>query len=443
MNPEKKFSLKNISLLGLGVLGGLVFALFLMDFDFVRTIGKREQVRNYDLFNPLHNGKTKHVLLSNCLTINNVAYTDLWNKKPDQTLRTGTAYYDQVLNYLLDKEYGNKEALFYGMGSPDIHVTEHLFQLGHILKAKNVKTIVYSNLRGGLHSFYEKDPKMTLQASIILEGWKKTFPEAQDHIDRYLKKLYASSQFRKAKNKNYSDAGEPRIFPQGTRPWRENLSVLFASNPFKKVSSLRNFSIRNFSHIKTSGDLEWEQTLERNLEKNLALYESSMNDRTFRVWDRTSKLSFDPQKKPSYADFLHILASISKQKGIQLVYYFPPMLSISPEDYHQTFTPRFIDPIKRIIEPYGALIIDHTINHDLNQYDIYWKMRKHPSNGWKRGYQTNIIGNIKRGRTLIEEMVRLGLIDNTPRKENLKPWARSALPQIPLKVESRFSRKSS
>jgi hypothetical protein len=74
-----------------GVFGGLVFFLFLMNFDFVRTIGKREQVRSYDLFNPDNNGKTKHVLLSNCLTINNVAYTDLLNKKPDQTLRTGTA----------------------------------------------------------------------------------------------------------------------------------------------------------------------------------------------------------------------------------------------------------------------------------------------------------------------------------------------------------------
>jgi len=45
-----------------------------------------------------------------------------------------------------------------------------LFQLGHILKASNVKTIIYSNLNGGLHSFYEKDPEMFLQIGMILSA---------------------------------------------------------------------------------------------------------------------------------------------------------------------------------------------------------------------------------------------------------------------------------
>ncbi|PIR00644.1 MAG: hypothetical protein COV66_05680 [Nitrospinae bacterium CG11_big_fil_rev_8_21_14_0_20_45_15] len=442
---EKIHYPKHILIIGMGFLLGLVISYWMMDFDFVRTIGSREQVRSYDLFNPLYKGKSKHVLLSSCFTVNNVTYTDLWDQNPAQPRHHGTAYLSQVLNYLLKKEYGDKNDLFFEMGAPDVYVTEHLFQLGHILKAPNVKTIIYSNLSGGLHSFYEKDLEILLQTRMILEEWKKTFPEARAYLDEYLKGLDDSKEFKEAKNKfpDYLSKTSLKILPEGTVPPKNLIAEIFSNHSFKKISSLENFLISNFSHIKRSDDLEWEQTLERNLEKALALYKSPMNDRTFRLWADARKLSYDQKKKPSYAIFLNILASICKARGIQLIYYFPPMLSISAQDYDQKFKPDFIDPIRRIIEPYGALIIDNTIRHDLNQYDVYWKMRKNPSNGWKRGFQTTILGNLKRGRLLIEELHDLHLLDTSPRKINSYAWDRSVLPKIPFEVKSRYSRMNS
>lgn len=168
--------LKQIVQLGLGFGIAFVFSLTPIDLEFVKTVRDRTKVRTYELFDPINSSKEKHILLGNCFTINNVAYTDLWNKNPDIVYRHGTAFLGQVMSYLISSDYGNDNAKFYDMGAPDTLVTEHIFQLGHLIKASNIKTLIYTNINWALYSFREKKPESALQASVILEYWKDEFP---------------------------------------------------------------------------------------------------------------------------------------------------------------------------------------------------------------------------------------------------------------------------
>ena len=59
-------------------------------------------------------------------------------------------------------------------------------------------------------------------------------------------------------------------------------------------------------------------------------------------------------------------------------------------------------------------------------------MRKNPPNGWKRGFLTTILGNLKKGRLLIEELHDLDLLETSPHKINSYVWDRSVRPKIPL-----------
>jgi hypothetical protein len=425
---------KQIGLIAIGFGLAFAFSLTSMDLEFVKTIRDRTKVRTYELFDPIDNSKKKHILLGNCFTVNNVAYTDLWGKKPDVVYRHGTAFLGQVMSYLLSLEYGNDSAKFYDMGSPDTLVTEHIFQLGHLIKASNIKTLIYTNINWALYSFREKKPESTLQASVVLEHWKDEFPEARPHIENYLKSLYESKQYKKTikkyPNGNFLSQMDSKIFPIGYSLSSSQLSLSNSNDAFNKFSTLRNYSVRSYSHIKRANHKRWEQQLETNALKALALYQSPANDKPLMMWKSHSKLTIDPKKRKEFILFLHIMGEICKARGIKLIYYYPPMMGIERENYENIFKPNTVNYVQNLIAPYGGITIDHSFKHNQNPYDMYWKTRKKPPVYFKRGFETNIIGNFKRGRALIEEMAELGLVQINPNEQNDKPWSIAALPKV-------------
>ncbi len=434
---------KQIGLIVIGFGMAFVFSLTPIDLEFVKTVRDRTKVRTYELFDPINSSKEKHILLGNCYTVNNVAYTDLWGKKPYIVYRHGTAFLGQVMSYLLQSEYGNNDAQFFDMGAPDTLVTEHIFQLGHLIKASNIKTLIYTNINWALYSFREKKPDSTLQASVVLENWKDEFPEARPYIENYLKSLYKSKQYRKTVKKypdgNFMDQMNPQIFPIGYSPPSSQSSKFPSKDGFQKLSKLRDYTIRSYSHIKRANDKRWNQQLETNTLKALALYQSPANDKPMMMWKSKSKLTIDPKKRKEFIWFLHIMGEICKALGIKLIYYFPPMMGIERESYETVFKPNTVDFVQNLITPYGGIVIDHAFKHNQNPYDMYWKTRKKPPVYFKRGFETNIIGNFKRGRALIEDMAELNLIQIDPKKQNDKPWSPATLPKVETSIrEFRF-----
>ena len=105
---------------------------------------------------PLTTSK-KHILLGNCFTTNNAAYTNLRGKKPDFVYRHGIL--GQVMSYLLNSEYKTITPKPYNIGSPNTLITEHIFQPGHLIKAYNIKTLIYIKIISALYGFREKTGK--------------------------------------------------------------------------------------------------------------------------------------------------------------------------------------------------------------------------------------------------------------------------------------------
>ena len=99
--------------------------------------------------------------------------------------------------------------------------------------------------------------------------------------------------------------------------------------------------------------------------------------------------------------------------------------------YHKTYKPRFVEKMKEILDPYGAIFIDHTIDHNINPYDIYW-VQNLP---YKKGHHNNIVGTLKKGRLLLGELIRHGVIE-VQRIEDAVAWKGEAnLPDFEFEVE--------
>lgn len=405
-----------------------VFAL-LPDTRYMRTFNLLKNVKRYELFNPLHRAQEKHVLIGSCDTINNVAYNDVWNERDVSALhRHGTAYMGQVLSFVLEREYGS-DAAFYDMGASATGVTEHLWYLAHVLDAPNVRTIVYSNGPGGLGSFKIQHRELNLYVEAILEQWRGEFPEARPYIDEYLQEMRASPYYQELLEADPDAPRElqARMLP-GPHRGRRFLEGFVRLRSLERCAGAANLLVADWSLLGEGRDRRWQGELLANLDLAAGAYGNPIHDRAFEMWDTPNRLRF-PRRNRALAAFMNILGAVTRARGIRLVYYFEPRLSLTDESYEH-FREDFIAGVREILEPWGCVFIDHTIDHDLTPDDVYWAVRK-GGEITKRGHHVNLVGNYKRSRRLIEAMARLGLLDGAPDESPEPAWAGlGALPAV-------------
>ncbi|MCH8823963.1 MAG: hypothetical protein IH984_10685 [Planctomycetes bacterium] len=462
-----KDNLMGLSHIGIGTVGFFLVVIILNigsgPYHWVKTVRKKAEVRTYALFSPSNQLQEKHVLLSSCFTINNIAYNR--PGEPRTLSRHGSAYLGQVMSFVLREEYDESNIGIYDMGSAATGNTDHLFYLAHILEAKNVKSIIYSNEPNGLYNFPGNRSHVSLDAIIILEHWREKYPQIAPNIDQYLASLYRSIAYFKAirdylkehattktynafrkRSPPYNQPTEHRgwmgeLMPEGYPDGLVEPRSLMVRRALNRGAVFRDLAVRSFSRIQSAEDENWDEMIIKSLDTAAVTYFREDLDgpllMKYADWELALEGKDLPERKRTifnYADtieWFHILGGVCQAEGIQLVVWFPPDLSISDEHYHKTYKPRFVEKMKEILDPYGAIFIDHTIDHNINPYDIYW-VQNLP---YKKGHHSNIVGTLKKGRLLLGELIRHGVIE-VQRIEDAVAWKGEAnLPDFEFEVE--------
>jgi hypothetical protein len=375
---------------------------------------------------------------------------------------TADAYYDQIkgvlghrlakmpyaLNFLIRNDYTSQASdRFFMYGIEDEDTSSHLINLYHALQLPNVKSIVYVNVPGGLLTFTK--PRRLPATLSVVDAIAREYPAAAPYAQRYRKALLASRAYWVIANNVTSEFKELKLPPEFretvSRPGHSDLMVSRVGSLLHLEGRRRTFD--PWLHNAAQAMIWYRSAVP------LALTSDDTDDFKMRVvLERARKTyldeyGFSQPLRPAIApenywiaaggdegwgNFLRMIGEMTRARGVRLVYYVPPHVNLTSQDYAESFKPQFVDRVAEILQAYpNAVLVDQAVNHDLNTADLSWR------EGHKSGYNINAIGQLKRSDLLLQAMASASILD-LPRRETGTPpagWTwntwKQRLPAVP------------
>jgi hypothetical protein len=129
------------------------------------------------------------------------------------------------------------------------------------------------------------------------------------------------------------------------------------------------------------------------------------------------------------------MAALVKARGVYFAAYLPPIASFTPKFYRDVFVPYYITPLRKALKPFGFDVIDHVENSELNAYDYLTRpLDWDPKVKGKLNGIVNIVGNVKRGTLLLDELHRRGLLSDYQLKGSEIEKYIQTLPEINVPI---------
>ncbi len=355
----------------------------------------------------------KHLIIgTGCWTWTAEAYMP---KDGGPAAQSQRAALHEMLNAVLDEQAslagGARHERFFGFGRPFVDFERHLVSIHQAVRQDNVKSIVYINNPGSLEAF--TTPPDTLRVLPVLDAVERDFPRLAPDVAVYRAALLASRGHAKALD---DEAARPLARPQADlERWSKGLA-------------------RRWQGIRQSVALTpFPQAAERQAEGAL-LAKVRANYANPKLCSIPSRGLMPPDEyfiasggDAVWTAWLRIATGLAQERGIPFVYYVPPHLNIPAAQHAQEFKPFFVDRVRAVLRDFrGAMVIDHSIGHDLTPYDQVYDQ----PGGFAAGYLLNVAGKLTQSRRLLAALAEQGLVDAPPERFAAPTQFEASLPDI-------------
>ena len=355
------------------------------------------------------------VVNSACWSANSFSMND--KAKPDGLRADKACHLSNMLNFVWCNEYsGDHIPVFASLGHTG-PLEAHLLAIYQIAAMPGVRSILYFNAPGGLTSFTSHED--LLAAIAAAERIRNEYPETAPDVAVYLQRLTESDGYRKAleaygPNWRLRLQDDLRLAPATERLLAFRLRKLESEllRPIREMRHPMSIIKRTFLewHARRqcrtrglSGKLPSGLRVVKLLDECSARYSDPENDKSFfpmigrkRIWMRCGG-------QDTWTAWANIVAKICKAKGIRLVFYIPPHLQVSDEQYRSVFLPEFTDRIRKSFAlAENVIVIDHAMDRHLNPWDMIWFRGRKSDH--RVGYLTNVIGRLKLARLLLRTL---------------------------------------
>jgi len=394
----------------------------------------RKTLTGYEVFSPRLKNQQKHIIVGSCEVSLPFVANDL--NSPSKTARAdGTAWFGNVLNFLSRNDFSTQAQIgFYDISAPGYGMAGHLPFIHQALNASNLRSLIYVNgiSVGHYEGLKEQD---ILEIVSVLENWKSQYPRARPYIEVYLKGLYRSEEYKKAAAKfgtEWRKLVDPvsmtlKVSGKGNRV--SAYALLFPSTSSadrhvaladlkRRLSNLFIGPAKFFLWVLDSTGnfriLKRNKELRQSLDWAGEFYGRADNEAPVTFINEQKYLKNQDQYKSEL--WFKILGEVTSSKGVQLVLYQQPMISIPPKEYQNNFKPNYVDTAKRWLEEYDPIIIDHTVNHNLTQQDFIFTCNSGDcldQNRSSTGFYANIFGRVKQGRLLLDSLIENNVLAST------------------------------
>ena len=393
--------------------------------------------------------KSKCVVLNTCCwSAAAWAYDD--PSKDPAIVADNAVLLSNMMNFVWCNEYaGDHHPMCFNLGTSG-GMALHLASIYQAAATPGVRSILYINAPGGLLVLWRPEDATTGEAA--LECIREQYPETAADVAVYLKAVYASPFYKQARDQCQGEwrariEEEKRklhIIPVEDQGWQTGRDV---SAPRRLYRGL----VRQAADVKEFlfEDLCYFDHMNRTRPHLSRL--CPRNDRTIKVLDACASRYLDPvNRKPfrrmpareafwascggeeAWHAWVNIVGTICRARGVTLVYYIPPHLHVSEDEYRSAFKPAYLDVVRKAFAGFDNVnVVDCTMDRTLNQYDIIW----HDQNGvlMKFGYLGNAVGRLKQARLMVQVLLDVGLLkDHDARPRYLgSAWpGEQALPRV-------------
>lgn len=405
-------------MLGAALFVGVVYIYFsrIADTNYMYELSSRaNNIYAYEYYNDFLTDKKVIIIPSGCWTVSADAYTDPVSMDP---INGEQARLDQVLNEINHNVYGS-DISFYQFGFPDPNFDTGLKNIYSALRQPNVRAILYINAPGGLEAFI--DPHGLVGLKETLNKIKQDYPSLTKDATFFSDKATNSIGFKEDysnesgyKLKSYlpilgqlkSEIAAPSLFIKRlkTSPMKDQLPSITptarkANNEYFHQEFLKTVALAraNYDNVRAYG-LPLRQMMPANL-----------------FWRADGGV---------FESFIRMAAGMAQQKGVVFVYYIPPHLNVTDEEYEHEFKPVFVDRVAAILRKFpNAYLINHSRIDGFSTYDLaHIKHEVHKPRrvvnslesfkpftaNYAPGYVFNMIGKIKQARNLLADLDGIG-----------------------------------
>ena len=408
----------------------------------------------------IHPAQPRWVVLNTaCWVAASWAYND--TKEPSGVVADYASHLSSLLNFVWCDEYsGAHRPIFTNLGQGG-YLDSHLIWIYRVASAPDVEAIIYANAPGAIGAFL--DSGSTLAAIPVLERIRREYPEAASDVNTYLECLYASEGYRRAVAEYGSDWRD-RLDPQSAtlRPRSGQLKA--------RLKNIMDVNTEFISNIKTNKIDEYLQlpALGRDgprmprrapgSAKVVALLDQCavryLNPANQKLMKHLMKEDFwnAAGGEAAWDSWANIVAKICKARKIKLIYYIPPQLQATQDEYLHRLRPEYIDRVRQSFNKYdNVLIIDNSRGDKMCKSDILWHFYEGlgpPGGAYNPGQIPNVIGKLKSARFIIKAIVEAGLLHDRgvvprylgsawPGEESLPPTGLT-LDYLPESVQRKF-----
>lgn len=385
---------------------------------------RRQQLPASAYFDPAREAEPRHAFVGASYIINAWVDNDL-DAKGWPALEDPSSSYAATARLAAQREFDAPGQGFYDMGRLGAGFLEHLWYVNQALKAPNLKTVIYATGHTNLTHFIDTPwtdvERSCLETAYILEQWKLRYPAAGPAIDEYAALLAASPAYARALERFGEDwrsrLDETEVFLSDTP--RQTLANAFGSgnryrsaagvrgNPHlavNKPAELRDALIWNTSLLTRYGEESRQRRTLSLLDQNAAVLGDPRLDAP--VLLNPSRNPFDGPEAAANRAWTRMVGEVLRAAGVRLVWFFPPEVSIIPQDYQRHYLPGFVDAVRDILLPMGHVVSDHVLDHGLNQREFIMESDSPPH---QTGYKPGSVGKLKAVRLLLADMSRAGV----------------------------------
>ena len=406
--------------LGITLFFGTAYTVLTRAFDvgYLQQLSNRaDNIYSSEYFNNFKTDKKVIIIPTGCWTAAGDAYTDSISLEP---ISEGSARFDRVLNEISHTQY-QSDISFYQFGFPDPNFDTGLKNIYNALRQPNVKAIIYINAPGGLEAFVE--PHGLVGIKETLEKIKQDYPSLTADAGFFLNKAVHSIGFKE----DY---------------WNEFFykikSYFPALGQFKSEMIAPPVFIKNYR----AGDTKDEFT--SITPENKKLFDEHQHQQFLKTFGisrthyenpKSCGLPLRQMMPPNdfwqadggvFESFIRLAAGMAQAKGVAFIYYIPPHLNVTNEQYQQSFKPLFVDRVTALLSGYpNAYLINHSNIDGFSTCDLAHIKENvfKPYDGnnhlpfepfianFAPGYVFNLIGKIKQSQTLLEELDVLGVVN--------------------------------
>ncbi len=367
-----------------------------------------------------------HVILrTGCWSVQSEPYYDFARNRP---VAHPLASFPEVLNFAVRNEGGPRARdRFYFAGKDALTFEGHLLSIHQACAIKNVRSILYMNGPGGLVAF--DNPADNLAVVPVLESIAREYPGAAPHARTYLARLQDSNGYQQAleREKTLANAStSPR--PQNMNPWR---AIAAANACAQKLRSFRESAALGL-RAHEMNDTESIRLLEACAERR---NHPEAEQYPFRRMMRPEDFWTAAGGEEAWTAWMRMVLEMCKARGIDFVFYIPPHVNVTGEEYATGFQPFFTERVRAVCRDYpNAHVIDQARQHDLNAGDMLWFFPWTRA-GIRPGYLSDMIGKLKTCRGLLRALAAEGVThpDSAPQRAIWGPITADTQPGAPLR----------